>query len=106
MCPLAILLVDDNHVNIMVARKILSMLGYGKTEAVFDGQQAIDELARRTYDLVLMDLQMPVLDGYSANQRILELYGEPSAGGPCVIALSANVDQASPVTFSLMFWTD
>lgn len=69
------------------------MFSYGKTEAVFDGQQALDELERRQYDLVLLDLQMPVLDGYSAHQKTLELYGPPSAGGPCVVALSANADQ-------------
>lgn len=71
------------------------MLCYGKTEAVFDGQQALDAMKRRQYDLVLLDLQMPVLDGYSAHQRIVELYGQPSDGGPCVVALSANADQVS-----------
>jgi CheY-like chemotaxis protein len=71
------------------------MLGYGPTQAVFDGQQAINELERRSFDLILLDLQMPVLDGYSTHKQILKTYGTPSAGGPCVIALSANVDQVS-----------
>jgi CheY-like chemotaxis protein len=82
------------------------MLGFGKITAVFDGQQAVDELARRSYDLVLMDLQMPVLDGYSANQKILELYGEPSTGGPCVVALSANADQVSHASASCRSQSD
>lgn len=94
---------DDNHVNVKVGRKILSMLHYGKTEAVFDGQQAIHELERRDYDLVLLDLQMPVLDGYSAHQQILKDHGEPKAGGPCVVALSANADLVSHLVMTESF---
>jgi CheY-like chemotaxis protein len=99
-----ILLVDDNHVNIKVGRKILSMLCYGKTDAVFDGQQALNAMERRSYDLVLLDLQMPVLDGYSTNQAIVERYRLPAAGGPCVVALSANADQVSMVSQAALTW--
>ncbi|MGH8853009.1 MAG: response regulator, partial [Telluria sp.] len=64
-----VLLVEDNLVNQEVAEGMLAALGVGVTVAA-NGQQALDILDRRSFDAVLMDCQMPVLDGYEATRRI------------------------------------
>ena len=64
-----VLVAEDNPVNQLVARGLLEGLGY-TVEVVADGQQAVAALGRGQYDLVLMDCQMPVLDGYAAAAAI------------------------------------
>ncbi|MEL6538835.1 MAG: response regulator, partial [Bacteroidota bacterium] len=64
-----ILLVEDNEVNVLVANKFLQRWGLDVTVAT-NGQQALDQLAEQSFDLILMDLQMPVMDGYTATQEI------------------------------------
>jgi CheY-like chemotaxis protein len=97
-CPLEILLVDDNVVNVTVGRRILEMFGYRDVASALDGQQAIEAAEKKQYDLILLDLQMPVLDGFSAHKRIK---GSPLAGEPCVVALTANADEVSQNSTSM-----
>ena len=87
-----ILLVDDNQVNVLVGSKILGMFGYEQPATAMDGLQAIEAAEAKGYDLILLDLQMPKLDGYSAHERIKN---SPLAGNPCVVALTANADVVS-----------
>ena len=64
-----ILLVEDNDVNQLVASRILSNAGFSVTVAA-DGQKAVDIVSLQTFDLVLMDVQMPVMDGLTATRVI------------------------------------
>jgi two-component system, sensor histidine kinase and response regulator len=64
-----VLVVEDNVVNRIVALKTLERLGY-RADAVENGEEALSTLCRISYDLVLMDCQMPVMDGYEATRRI------------------------------------
>ena len=82
-----ILLVEDNPINQMVARKMLEKIGL-ESSLAGDGQQALDMLAENTFDAVLMDCQMPVMDGFQAAQRIRE---EEALNDLPVIAMTANV---------------
>ena len=66
---LDILLVEDTETNQFVAAKMLKNLGHGVTVAG-DGRQAVNALIRRRYDLVLMDIQMPIMDGVEATRQI------------------------------------
>ncbi|WP_199053121.1 response regulator [Aquitalea sp. ASV15] len=84
---LRILVVEDNQVNQQLAISLLSRWGHQATLAE-DGQQALDALARQSYDLVLMDMQMPVMGGLEATRR----YRRQEAAGQHlpIIAMTAN----------------
>jgi signal transduction histidine kinase/CheY-like chemotaxis protein len=86
---LSLLLVEDNLSNQRVARILLERLGH-QVEVAADGEAALRALADHRYDAVLMDCQMPVLDGYEATRRIRA--GEAPGVNPdiCIIALTAN----------------
>ncbi len=64
-----ILLAEDNDINQIVAQEILHEAGY-KVDIANDGKEAVDMLEEKNYDLVLMDIQMPIMDGYAATKRI------------------------------------
>lgn len=83
----SVLLVEDNQLNQLVADGMLRLLGYA-SHCVSDGLQALTELHAHRYPIVLMDVQMPELDGYQATHRIrTEL---PARRQPYIIALTAN----------------
>ncbi len=84
-----VLLVEDNPVNRQVAQRLLSITGLS-VDSAENGQEALDKLAAGPYDAVLMDCQMPVLDGYAATRRRREL--ETAQGLPRIpiIAMTAN----------------
>ena len=83
-----ILVVEDNRLNQTVLCELLRMGGLEPTLAA-DGQQAVDQVARMPFDLVLMDMQMPVLDGLAATRAIRQRM--PASPLLPIVAMTANV---------------
>ncbi len=85
-----LLLVEDNAVNQMVASRMLQRLGFS-VEFATDGKKAVDMVAANRYDLVFMDCQMPVMDGYEATEHIRR--SEPLDRHVIIVAMTANALQ-------------
>jgi len=83
--PLDILIAEDNPVNQMLIQRILVKLGY-KTNTVQNGLEALHSVSENTYDIVLMDVQMPEMDGFASTEHIRKL----DITQPYIIAMTAN----------------
>jgi PAS domain S-box-containing protein len=88
--PLRILVAEDNVVNQQLALLVLKKLGY-RAEVTANGLEALQALEREPYDVVLMDVQMPKMDGLEATRRIHQRW--PEGRRPHVIAATANAMQ-------------
>lgn len=84
-----VLLVDDNEINLLIAETLLT--GYGmNVQCARDGEEAVAMCNAKRFDIVFMDLHMPVMDGYSATRRILQQHPELP-----IYALSAGINKES-----------
>jgi CheY-like chemotaxis protein len=81
-----ILLVEDNPINQKVALRFLAKEGFA-ADVANNGQEALDLFASEAYDIVLMDIQMPVMDGVTATEHLRRIYGQEK---PYIIAVTAN----------------
>jgi CheY-like chemotaxis protein/HPt (histidine-containing phosphotransfer) domain-containing protein len=85
--PLRVLVAEDNLVNQQVALRMLEKMGY-RADLAANGMEVLEALQRDNYDVVLMDVQMPDLDGLDATRRLRKLL--PEGRQPYVIAVTAN----------------
>jgi signal transduction histidine kinase/DNA-binding response OmpR family regulator len=89
--PLRILLAEDNLVNQKLALRLLQQMGY-RADVAGNGREAVESIERQTYDVVLMDVQMPEMDGLEAARTICARW--PSAPErPRIVAMTANAMQ-------------
>nr|WP_238396003.1 ATP-binding protein [Xanthomonas fragariae] len=84
-----ILLAEDNPVNLLVAQKLLAFLGF-EADTATDGEAALSSMESTRYDMVFMDCQMPVLDGYAATRRWRAMETESGRGPVPIVAMTAN----------------
>jgi CheY-like chemotaxis protein len=84
-----VLIVDDNAVNRRVMELILDSVGIGHA-SVEDGQEGVEAMKSGAYDAVLMDIQMPVMDGFEATRRIREWEVDTARPRAPILIVSAN----------------
>jgi PAS domain S-box-containing protein len=101
---LRILVAEDNAINVFVLAQFLRKWGI-EFEVAENGRQAVEKVQQREFDLVLMDLQMPELDGHGATQAIRQLPEERFKRLP-IIALTASTSQGEDEGCTLMGFTD
>ena len=87
--PLRILLAEDNAVNQKLALRLLQQMGY-RADVASNGIEAIESVERQAYDVILMDVQMPEIDGLEATRRIVARW---PAARPRIVAMTANAMQ-------------
>jgi signal transduction histidine kinase/CheY-like chemotaxis protein len=87
-----ILVVDDNNINQMVAKGILSKLGF-QIHTAENGKMALEKLTLRKYSMILMDCQMPIMDGFEATKAIRKMASTEKNYNLPIIAMTANAIQ-------------
>ncbi len=91
--PVFILVAEDNLVNQKVLLLLLEMFGIS-ADVVANGQMAVEAFARKPYELILMDLQMPVMDGFDATKRIRDSEFTRATHVPIIACTAMDLDQA------------
>jgi CheY-like chemotaxis protein len=99
LSSLNILLAEDNPVNQKVALRVLKHLGY-QADVVNNGREAIEAISAKSYDLILMDIQMPEMNGLEATQYIRERENASQLNPIAIVAITANATHDDQFTCS------
>ncbi len=94
--PLRILVVEDNATNQRVVQLLLQRMGY-KPDLAGNGREAVEAVANQTYDLVLMDIEMPEMDGVEATRQIRARV--PRDAQPRIVGVTANAAHEDRVAY-------
>ena len=86
---LRVLIAEDVHINQMVIRKMIENLGVSQVDIAENGEEAVAKSGERVYDIILMDIQMPVMNGVDASSQITKQRNRDKK--PVIIAVTANV---------------
>jgi two-component system, sensor histidine kinase len=89
---LKILIAEDNLINQKLAKSLLHKIGYEDVDIVENGKKAVEALSVKSYDVILMDIQMPIMDGYEATKTICQKWDKDNR--PSIIGFSANTFQS------------
>lgn len=88
----SILLAEDNPVNQKVAIRVLKLLGY-QADVVVNGLEVIKAIANKSYDLILMDVQMPEMDGLATTRYIRDREAKSQLAPIAIVAMTANTNE-------------
>lgn len=91
----SVLIVDDHPVNLLFAKKMMAKVGFSSIEMAASGMEALETLGRRSFDVILMDCQMPGIDGYEATSRLRRAEAERGLPETPVIAVTADAIQGA-----------
>lgn len=94
--PLKLLVAEDNPFNTMFIQKLLEKFGFDEFHHANNGVEVIEKLDKDSFDLILMDIQMPEKDGLSTTKEIIEKYGDDR---PYIVALTADANESSKDTY-------
>lgn len=83
-----IMIVDDHPINLLFMRQTLTKMGFQDFDEATSGKQALDYFGKQTYDVIIMDCQIPEMDGFEASRKIREI--EDSETAPIIIAATAD----------------
>lgn len=86
---LKILVIEDILTNQMVIKAFLNRIGY-EPDIVNDGAEGVEAIKKHNYDMIFVDLQMPIKDGFQTTKEIHEIYNERSGARPKIVALTAH----------------
>jgi len=87
--PMELLIVEDNKMNLKVLQQMLQRMGYSPDISI-NGYESLEAVQQKTYDLVFMDLQMPIMGGIEAASKMKEILGTRC---PFICAFTANAQQ-------------
>lgn len=93
LLPLNILVVDDNKINQKVLKKLLSKMSYDCDTAI-NGLEACQKAEQQHYHLIFMDIDMPIMNGLEASDKIAEIYDQKATLAPLIVTVSANIQFA------------
>ena len=99
LSSLNILLTEDNPVNQKVALRVLKHLGY-QADVVNNGREAVEAIESKSYDLILMDIQMPEMSGLEATEYIREREIASKLAPVAIVAITANASHDDQFTCS------